>query len=105
MVGEASISLATACFGEGVNGNSGHDGTDVLYIAFTGSDAVPGASGADWGAESYDDFAKSIQEFGDKLVKRIGGTSSNTEPSSPAPGTGSKTTPQDCSWSGHCAGK
>lgn len=34
LVGEASLSLATACFGDKVNGNSGHDETDVLYVAF-----------------------------------------------------------------------
>jgi hypothetical protein len=33
-VGEASIALATACYGISVNGNSGHDENDVLYIAF-----------------------------------------------------------------------
>ena len=50
MVGEASIAMATACFGTSMNGNNGHDETDVLYIAFPGADAVPGSSGADWGA-------------------------------------------------------
>lgn len=73
MVGEASISLATACFGKKINGNSGHDEDDVLYIAFTGQDAVPGAHGAAWSAKSYDEFEKSITALGDKLVARIGG--------------------------------
>ncbi|KAF9877999.1 zn 2cys6 transcription factor [Colletotrichum karsti] len=60
MVGEASISLATACFGNGVHGNQGHDINDVLYIAFTGNDAVPGATGANWSASNADEFSKSI---------------------------------------------
>ncbi|KAK3368382.1 glycoside hydrolase family 75 protein [Podospora didyma] len=72
MVGEASISLATACFGTGMNGNSGHDAADVLYIAFPGSDAVPGASGASWAATTYAKFESSIEALGDKLIARIG---------------------------------
>ncbi|KAI1877957.1 uncharacterized protein JN550_000139 [Neoarthrinium moseri] len=115
MVGEASISLATACFGQGVNGNSGHDEDDVLYIAFPGSDAVPGADGADWGAKSQADFASSIQSLGDKLIKRIGSTGNSTGDSEPDPTTQVPTSTssaasysepaQACAWSGHCAGK
>ncbi|KAH0541478.1 hypothetical protein FGG08_004088 [Glutinoglossum americanum] len=45
--GEASISLAKLCFpDEDITGDSGHDANDVLYIGFTGKDAVA--------AESYD---------------------------------------------------
>lgn len=73
MVGEAAISLATACYGKkDINGNSGHDDPDVLYLAFTGKDAVPGADGAKWDATSYDEFEQSIESLGDKLVERIG---------------------------------
>jgi hypothetical protein len=46
------LSLATACYGNSVNGNIGHNDTDVLYIAFTRDDAVPGNS-PDWEAGSY----------------------------------------------------
>ncbi|MBE3045377.1 glycoside hydrolase family 75 protein, partial [Candidatus Bathyarchaeota archaeon] len=74
MVGEASISVATACFGDGITGNSGHDEDDVMYIAFVGEDAVPGARGADWSAKSYESFEKSIEERGDMLVERINGS-------------------------------
>ncbi|KAM0342018.1 hypothetical protein ACHAPU_009746 [Fusarium lateritium] len=74
VVGEASISLATACFGKEVNGNSGHDETDVLYVAFTGHDAVPGGRGADWAASTYDEFNASITPLGDKLIQRIRGS-------------------------------
>lgn len=70
LIGEASISLATRCFGEGVNGGSGHDEQDVLYIAFTGDDAVPGDK-LDWQAQSSDDFQKSLEEFGNKLLERF----------------------------------
>nr|XP_036578656.1 fungal chitosanase [Colletotrichum truncatum]KAF6785988.1 fungal chitosanase [Colletotrichum truncatum] len=76
MVGEASISLATACFGNGITGNSGHDENDVLYLAFTGDDAVPGASGANWSASTYEEFSNSITDLGNKLVERVGSGSS-----------------------------
>ncbi|KAG9241046.1 glycoside hydrolase family 75 protein [Calycina marina] len=48
VVGEASISMATLCFGEKINGNSGHDENDVLVIRFAGSkeETVLGAEGA-----------------------------------------------------------
>lgn len=95
MVGEASISLATLCFGNSINGDSGHTPTDVLYIAFPGSDAVPGANGANWDASSAQQFESSIQSLGNKLIQRIGGTSTGGDPS-PAP---------TCSWANHCAGK
>lgn len=72
MVGEASISLATACFGkENINGNAGHDENDVLFLAFVGKDAVPGDS-ADWNTTSATKFADSIRGMGDKLVERVG---------------------------------
>jgi hypothetical protein len=124
MVGEASISLATACYGTSINGDSGHDGNDVLYLAFPGTDAVPGASGADWKATSYADFESSIQSLGDKLVQRISSTGGSSTGSTSTTGgstttptstTGSKTTlttktttskaTATCSWAGHCAGE
>lgn len=43
LVGEASLSMATLCYGKSINGNSGHDQNDVMYIAFKGKDAVPGS--------------------------------------------------------------
>lgn len=99
MVGEASIALATACYGKGMTGDSGHDDNDVLYIAFPGADAVPGADGAAWSAQNFDDFEASISALGDKLVQRLGGNGGGgeTPPTNP---------PQDdCSWEGHCEGE
>ncbi|KAK7445871.1 fungal chitosanase [Colletotrichum acutatum] len=72
MVGEASISLATACYGNSINGNSGHDDNDVLYIAFTGDEAVPGGSGANWMAPNAENFQSSISDLGNKLIERVG---------------------------------
>lgn len=76
MVGETSLSLATACFGKEMNGNNGYDGNDILYIAFPGSDAVPGAKGALWNAKNYTAFEASIRTQGDALIARIGNNSS-----------------------------
>eukprot|EP00980_Cylindrotheca_fusiformis_P022503 scaffold9367_cov119-Cylindrotheca_fusiformis.AAC.1 len=71
MVGEASISMATLCFGTEMNGNNGYDDTDVLYLAFTGSDAVPGADGAAWAAKDPVAFEESISSLGRSLLERI----------------------------------
>lgn len=87
-VGETSLSLATACFGEGMSGgdeaHSSHDEPDVLYVAFTGRDAVPGRAGAKWKSDSFEEFHASIEPLGNRLVKRIGEGA--------------------CSWPGHCEG-
>ncbi|KAH8901052.1 family 75 glycoside hydrolase [Thozetella sp. PMI_491] len=120
MVGEASISMATACYGTTVNGDAGHDENDVLYIAFPGSKAVPGANGAKWSASSFTEFHNSIQSLGDSLVAGIGGTtttprSSTTSTASTAKTSSTKasstssippsiTNVATCSWAGHCAG-
>ena len=69
MVGEASISLATACFGtDGIDGDSDHDAEDVLYVGFPGSVADTVHKHANWAAKSFDDFESSIKATGDKLV-------------------------------------
>lgn len=70
----------------GTGSNTSHDEEDVLYIAFTGADAVPGAKGAAWAAGNFDDFHASLVGLGNKLIKRIGGGG------------------DDCSWPGHCQG-
>ena len=70
MVGETSLALATECFGTEMNGNSGYDGNDILYIAFPGQEAVPGRS-ASWGAKNFADFENSIEALGDELVARL----------------------------------
>lgn len=70
-MGESSLSLATACFGTSMDGNNGHETADVLYVAFTGSQAVPGRTGAKWNAQSYSEFEASISDLGDQLVQGI----------------------------------
>ena len=71
MVGEASMSLATACFDHGITGNDGHDQDDVLYIGFPGGIDDTVNTQAHWAARNFDDFEASIKEIGDRLVKRI----------------------------------
>ena len=71
LIGEASLSLATECFGQSMNADNGYSGEDVLYIAFSGEEAVPGDSAA-WAAESYEEFEESITALGDKLVSQLG---------------------------------
>lgn len=56
------------CFpDDDINGNNGHGPDDVLFLGFTGQDAVPGSS-ADWQAGDRDTFEASIKDLGDKLV-------------------------------------
>ncbi|GIK06117.1 hypothetical protein Aspvir_001760 [Aspergillus viridinutans] len=76
MVGEASLALATACYGPSIGGNSGHDEADVLYIAFAGKEAVPAS--AKWDADSYEAFEGSITAQGDELVAQLFGDKSTT---------------------------
>lgn len=71
MVGEASLSLATACGGPRINGDSGIDEDSIMFLGFTGDEAVPGPDGADWAAADFDTFERSIEGLGSKLVARI----------------------------------
>jgi hypothetical protein len=71
MVGEASLSLVTACGGKRVDGNNGIDEDTVLFLGFTGDDAVPGPDGADWVAKDFDTFERSIEGLGSRLVARV----------------------------------
>jgi hypothetical protein len=67
-------------------GNNGHDEPDVLYLAFPGSDAVPGANGASWGAVSWKVFEASIEGLGSTLIQRIGNSTGDGSSIDPAPG-------------------
>ncbi|KAH6712611.1 family 75 glycoside hydrolase [Leptodontidium sp. MPI-SDFR-AT-0119] len=116
VIGEASIGMATLCFGTVVNGNNGHDETDVLYLAFTGADAVPGKDGAKWNAKNAVEFEESLKGLGDKLVAKIGGgstttttlktttTTKSTTSTTTTTTTSTAPTCTSCSWTGHCAG-
>lgn len=72
MVGEASISLATACYGKnGIDGDHGHDKNDVLYIGFPGTVGDTVYKHATWAAKNFDDFESSIKAMGDDLVSKL----------------------------------
>jgi chitosanase len=78
VTGESSLSLGQLCFpNEDINGNAGHGDHDVLYIAFAGDEAVPGADAA-WTAETREEFEESLATVGDKLVAGLGGAASNS---------------------------
>ncbi|KAI2777170.1 glycoside hydrolase family 75 protein [Daldinia loculata] len=70
-VGEASISVATLCFGHDLDGVVGFDEEEILYIGFTGAEAVPGTS-ANWRAADENEFQSSIRRLGDTLIQRVG---------------------------------
>lgn len=99
--------MATLCFDTKIGGDRGHDETDVMYIAFTGADAVPGANGAKWNAGSATEFENSLATLGDKLVQRIRGGSPSTMTTTTKPPTSTNLPPPSCTacnWTAHCAG-
>ncbi|KAK4231667.1 fungal chitosanase of glycosyl hydrolase group 75-domain-containing protein [Podospora fimiseda] len=72
VVGEVSIALGTACYGErNITGGNGYDGEDVLYLGFTGDEAVPGGGGANWTAGDFEGFEKSIRGLGERMVLKM----------------------------------
>ncbi|KAI1799204.1 glycoside hydrolase family 75 protein [Daldinia bambusicola] len=71
-IGEASISVATLCFGHDFEDEVGFNEEKILYIGFTGTEAVPGPN-ASWMAKDENEFESSISSLGDRLVERIGG--------------------------------
>ncbi|GAA6013139.1 hypothetical protein JCM10207_006183 [Rhodosporidiobolus poonsookiae] len=87
-MGEASVTFGRVCFGEVINGNSGHGPADVLYIAFPGSEAdtVPSSLGSD---------EDKLFTLGQKLVAGVFGDSGGGSSSSSSGGetetSGSKT--------------
>jgi hypothetical protein len=54
-----------------MNGDSGHEDDDVLYIAFPGSVEDTVHKHANWAARSFDDFESSIGAVGNKLIARF----------------------------------
>ncbi|KAK5989212.1 Endo-chitosanase [Cladobotryum mycophilum] len=70
--GEAAISLGKLCFpNEHLSGDLGHGPKDVLFLGFTGTQAVPGKNGAKWNAKNTSEFEASIKALGDKLVASL----------------------------------
>jgi len=108
-IGEASYSMiADICFpGQGYDGSHGYTGHDILYVAFTGDDAVVKPEDAPWTGSDPLAFERAIKAKGDRLVAKVfGGGDSGpvsppisipTPPSSP--GTCNKT--PACDFDGH----
>ena len=72
LVGEASVSLAQACFpNERLDGDHGHTKDDVVYIAFPGSTKQTVYKHAKWAATNFGDFESSIKDRGDALVEQF----------------------------------
>lgn len=103
MMGEVGIGLARACFDNvtssndvTITGNQGYSRTDVLYLAFTGTDAAPffNSDGSSrsysendgknitprWDATSFEEFESSLATVGEVLVGRIDESSSPGRP-------------------------
>jgi chitosanase len=60
------------CFGDdAVSAINGHSDHDVLFIAFPGDAAVPGAKGAAWAAKTKEEFEASLATIGDQLVASL----------------------------------
>ncbi|ORY14365.1 fungal chitosanase of glycosyl hydrolase group 75-domain-containing protein [Clohesyomyces aquaticus] len=75
--GESSLALGQLCFpNDGLTGNNGHSEHDILYIAFPGEEAVPGAS-ANWKAKDSATFEQSLATLGDSLVAKLGSAKGN----------------------------
>jgi hypothetical protein len=54
-----------------MNGDSGHEHDDVLYIAFPGSVDDTVHEHANWAAGSLDGFESTIEEVGDRLIASL----------------------------------
>ncbi|TVY20717.1 Endo-chitosanase C [Lachnellula arida] len=84
-------------FGNSVNGNAGHDETDILYIAFTGKEAVLGRIAGSGTAPSSSNSTPPVT-----TLKRSTKSEGSTGIKSSSAGTSTST--GTCSWPGHCAG-
>ncbi|KAK8117241.1 Endo-chitosanase [Apiospora kogelbergensis] len=71
LVGQLSVAMAKMCYGEhAVETQQPLDASDLLFLAFTGTQAVPGYFGADWGAETPEEFEKGLALLGNKLIRK-----------------------------------
>ncbi|KAK8069247.1 hypothetical protein PG994_005863 [Apiospora phragmitis] len=71
LVGQLSVAMAKMCYGEeAVETQQRLDASDLMFLAFTGTQATPGYYGADWGAETPEEFEQGLALLGNKLIKR-----------------------------------
>lgn len=57
-------------FGDEINRSVSHEPNDVMYIAFTGAEAAPGADGVGWAVGTKEEFVESIRGLCDELIRR-----------------------------------
>lgn len=63
--------MAKMCYGEhAVETQQRLDASDLMFLAFTGTQAAPGYYGADWDAETPEEFEQGLALLGDRLIKR-----------------------------------
>ncbi|KAK7943296.1 uncharacterized protein PG986_012409 [Apiospora aurea] len=68
LVGQLSVAMAKMCYGEdAVETQQRLDASDLMFLAFTGTQAAPGYYGANWGAETPEEFEQGLALLGDKL--------------------------------------
>ncbi|KAK8044820.1 hypothetical protein PG993_004844 [Apiospora rasikravindrae] len=71
LVGQLSVAMAKMCYGEqAVETQQRLDTGDLMFLAFTGTQATPGYYGADWRAETPEEFEQGLALLGNKLIKR-----------------------------------
>ncbi|KAK7931983.1 chitosanase [Apiospora marii] len=71
LVGQLSVAMAKMCYGEqAVETQQRLDTSDLMFLAFTGTEAAPGYYGADWDAETPMEFEQGLALLGNKLIKR-----------------------------------
>ncbi|KAK8131064.1 glycoside hydrolase family 75 protein [Apiospora sp. TS-2023a] len=71
LVGQLSVAMAKMCYGEhAVETQQRLDASDLMFLAFTGTQAAPGYYGADWGAKTPAEFEQGLALLGNKLIKR-----------------------------------
>ncbi|KAK8084512.1 hypothetical protein PG997_005783 [Apiospora hydei] len=71
LVGQLSVAMAKMCYGEdAVETQQRLDASDLMFLAFTGTQATPGYYGADWGAETPDEFEQGLALLGNKLIRK-----------------------------------
>ncbi|KAK6850921.1 fungal chitosanase [Apiospora arundinis] len=71
LVGQFSVAMAKMCYGEhAVETQQPLDTSDLIFLAFTGTQATPGYYGADWDAETPEEFEKGLALLGNKLIRK-----------------------------------
>lgn len=105
VIGEASWLMARTCFpNDNLNGNSGHENSDVAYILFIGKDAVLPSHALN---RNYVTNFGTLRSMGDKLITALANNLEIDAVDSNGTATTTSSGPEStgsCAWQGHCAG-